>query len=111
MSAVNRSKNQCAECGAVLEGASYDHDSKCSQFPVTPGSPDWPTGMPGTTAFSTMLEDFDRYWQSEDGWARFWDLAQNKGSKATDWKLAVEAAFAAGYAARTPTISRGNSKK
>ena len=28
----------CYECGANLEGASYDHDPTCSQFPVRPGS-------------------------------------------------------------------------
>lgn len=59
-----------------------------------------------TLRISGMLEDFDRYWQSEDGWARFWDLAQNRESKAADWKLAVEAAFAAGYAAGTSITSK-----
>jgi hypothetical protein len=30
--------NMCYECGAFLEGASYDHDPTCSKFPVRPGS-------------------------------------------------------------------------
>lgn len=34
-------RNWCAECGAILNGASYDHDPSCSEFPVTPGSPDY----------------------------------------------------------------------
>jgi hypothetical protein len=33
-SATPKKVTKCGECGAALEGASYDHDPTCSQFPV-----------------------------------------------------------------------------